>query len=223
MLFGVIVSYTQGNNQPVVGIDLAQKELLLEQIAPPPSVPGLRNEFERHLYFGIRSNHVVVLQSAAFRSGQFRDHINWLLQLGVPEDSKPPLVEVFDVPPPDVGIQATRGVKALSIHVPVDSRNGRQKRPDVDQAKEVVVKAKGKGIELLRKLVGLFGPSSSMGFNFNEALQTGDVELVVQVRYKKPWSSDKTVLDSLSEVQSCGRRAFQNGFVDSWNRNRWDR
>src|ERR1700730_1850545 len=63
-LFGVMISYTVGNNQPIIGIDLTQKEIGLRQIEPPPDTTGKRNEFiEGTLYFGVRENHVILLQS----------------------------------------------------------------------------------------------------------------------------------------------------------------
>jgi hypothetical protein len=200
ILFGVMICYTVGNNQPIVGVDLTQKELSLQQIEPPADATGRRNEFiEGTLYFGVRENHVILVQSAAFRSGQFQDHINWLLRHKLPQNQHPDLVRIVDVVPAQ--FKPTRrisGVKTLTIRAPIEFQSEVEMRSEGDTAKDVIVRTKGKGIELIKKAVELFSSSATEAFGFEEALETGDVEVTLQVKYKKRGTDERSMLDSLA-------------------------
>jgi hypothetical protein len=191
-LFGVMISYTVGNNQPIIGIDLTQKEIGLRQIEPPPDTTGKRNEFiEGTLYFGVRENHVILLQSMSFRSGQFEEHVNWLLRHMLPADRHPDLVKIVDVVPSQVKPRRISGVKTLTIRAPIEFQSE-------IMARDVVVRTMGKGVELIKKAVELFGSAGTESVEFEDALKTGDVEVTLQVKYKQRGSDERTMLDSLA-------------------------
>ena len=81
MLFGAMLIYSRGRNQPLVTENDAADDLKVEQMAPPPDRSGARRDFiESLLFFGIKGNHVVVLQSSGIRARAFETHLNWLLQ-----------------------------------------------------------------------------------------------------------------------------------------------
>jgi hypothetical protein len=198
LLFGVMICYTAGNNQPIVGVDLTQQELSLQQIEPTSDATGKRNEFiEGTLYFGVRENHVILLQSAAFRSGQFEEHVNWLLGHKVPEDQQPGLVTIVDVTPSQVKPRRISGVKTLTIRAPVEFQTEVESRPERKE-KSVITRTTGKGVELIKKAVELFGSSVTESIEFEDALKTGDVEVTLQVKYKHRGSDERAMLDNLA-------------------------
>jgi hypothetical protein len=100
-------------------------------------------------------------------------------------------VKIVDVVPSQVNPRRTTGVKTLTIRTPVEFRPGLV-------AKNVVVQTTGKGIELIKKAVELFGSSATEAFGFEEALETGDVEVTLQVKYKKRGTDERAMLNSLA-------------------------
>ena len=79
MLFGNLLIYSPNRNQALLTVAPDAEELDVRQVAPP-EVDGQRTEFlESILYFGVRGNHVVLLQSAALRARAFEAYLNWLL------------------------------------------------------------------------------------------------------------------------------------------------
>jgi hypothetical protein len=79
-LCGIMVSYADGQNQSVIGLDSKAKELSVQQLAPPVTDPTRRNEFlDGTLYFACHKNAVVVVGSQAMRASTLADHLNWLL------------------------------------------------------------------------------------------------------------------------------------------------
>ncbi|MEC4749820.1 hypothetical protein [Methylomicrobium sp. Wu6] len=75
MEFGNLVLYADGVNKQTLTIDDKADEVDVEQIAPPQTPDGRRREFlESILYYGIKDNHVVLLQSMALRSREFETY-----------------------------------------------------------------------------------------------------------------------------------------------------
>lgn len=80
MLFGNLFIYSDDTNQQIVEIDPKANELPVEQIAPPRGKSGQRREFlESILYFGIKDNHVAIMQSSALRASSLEAYLNWIL------------------------------------------------------------------------------------------------------------------------------------------------
>ena len=79
MLFGNLLIYSPDRNQALLTVSPDASELDVRQVAPP-EIGGQRTEFlQSILYFGVRDNHVVVLQSAALRARALEAYLNWLL------------------------------------------------------------------------------------------------------------------------------------------------
>lgn len=79
-LCGHLVVFERGSFQTVINDDPQAKALALSAITPPKLnnvphqfVPGV-------LYFAIRNNHVVVIQSPNLRTTAFENHLAWLLR-----------------------------------------------------------------------------------------------------------------------------------------------
>lgn len=79
-LCGHLVSFERGRYQAMISDDPKAKSLSLTAMSAPKQgnvqhqwVPGV-------LYFAIRDNHVIVVQSAAVRTTAFENHLAWLLR-----------------------------------------------------------------------------------------------------------------------------------------------
>src|SRR5689334_10344713 len=117
MLCGTAVVYTQGNHQPIVAVDDGLKEVSVHQIAPPEDDRGRRHEFvEGTLFFAVRGNHIILVQSSSFKALQFEEHVNWLLRKAHLGKLGP--VAIHDVPPGSVSQASWRGVKSITVRTP---------------------------------------------------------------------------------------------------------
>ena len=77
---GVLVQYEQGTHAVSLIEDLTKSLVDLEAFAPPPTTQGdARQWVEGLLYFYVRNNTVVFIQSASLRAGQFEEYLSWLL------------------------------------------------------------------------------------------------------------------------------------------------
>src|SRR3569833_2550834 len=99
MLFGSLLIISRGRNQPLVTEDDAALELQVEQLAPPPTRSGARRDFiESLLFFGIKENHLVLLQSSGLRARSMETHLAWLLQEKTSVLNEDNLLELADHP-----------------------------------------------------------------------------------------------------------------------------
>lgn len=74
--FGVLVLYSHSLHHMVITTTDEEKDELDVSKLPPPE--GKRF-MESPLYFAVRDNHVVVIQSKSLRAEAFESHLNWLL------------------------------------------------------------------------------------------------------------------------------------------------
>jgi hypothetical protein len=75
---GTLVSYSPGTNHLVLSqaASEAGDELDVSKLGPPDG----KHFIESPLYFGVRDNHVVILQSRNLRAEALESHLNWLLK-----------------------------------------------------------------------------------------------------------------------------------------------
>ena len=209
MLCGMVVVYTQGNNQLVLTDDTADRELPLEQLAPPKARSGKRREFvEGLLYFGIKGNHVFVLQSQTIQAKPFTDHLNWLFQQGVPSGQAPNLMELRDRPSNQLTKKALQGVKSITLRTPVGFETHSQDAPDHDNnggSQELVVRRQkdDEGSKLFQAALEAIGNEAlSEKHAFKEALQTGDIEIELRIvrRKRSTVANPSYALDDIAAV-----------------------
>lgn len=78
---GIFTSYEPGSSAVSLENDPAAEQVNIAQLQPPKTQDGKRREWaEGLLYFFIRENYVVLIQSSTVRQGQFEDHLSWLLK-----------------------------------------------------------------------------------------------------------------------------------------------
>ena len=152
MLFGAMLLYSRGRNQPLVTEDDAADELKIEQLAPPPDRSGARRDFiESLLFFGIKGNHVVILQSAGLRARQFESHLAWLLQTKTGTISNDDRVELADHPSPSAIKEVLKSpVKNVGIGIPLESRPAQYGQ----RISRASFRPDGVGFDVLRTILG---------------------------------------------------------------------
>ncbi|MDO8933602.1 MAG: hypothetical protein Q7U97_14505 [Rhodocyclaceae bacterium] len=78
---GIFTSYERGSSALSIEPDPEATQINLAQLQPPSTQEGKRREWaEGLLYFFIRDDFVVMIQSSAVRQVQFEEHLSWLLK-----------------------------------------------------------------------------------------------------------------------------------------------
>lgn len=78
---GIFTSYEHGASAVSIENDPGAKQINIAQLQPPKTLDGKRREWaEGLLYFYLRADYVVMIQSSAVRQGQFEEHLSWLLR-----------------------------------------------------------------------------------------------------------------------------------------------
>ena len=192
MLCGMVVVYTQGTNQLVITDDTADQELEIEQIAPPKAQSGKRREFvEGLLYFGIKDNHVFLVQSQVIQAKRFNEHLSWLFQLGVPSGQAPNLPLLQDKAPGDLKKKAIKGVKSITLKAPVGFEAQTQDATQLTNGtpqQELVVRrqADDQGSKLFQAALEVIGNEAlSEQHSFKEAMETGDIDIELRIVRRK--------------------------------------
>lgn len=195
MLCGTAVVYTQGNHQAIVAVDDGLKEVSVHQIAPPEDERGWRHEFvEGTLFFGVRGNHVMLVQSTSFKALQFEEHINWLLRKT--RLSKLAPVAIHDVPPASLCQATWGGVKSVTV------RTLLRTTPELPLGDPNENGSTNKGLLVLQQALRVFDRALSEGFRLEELSPDANVELVLQVRQKKRAVRENAALNELAALFS---------------------
>jgi hypothetical protein len=198
LVCGTAVVYTEGNHQAMVAVDDTLHEVSVHQIAPPEDGKGRRNEFvEGTLFFGLRGNHVILVQSASFKALQFEEHLNWLLRKARLAKFGP--VAIFDVPPAALGAAGWRGVRSITLRTPITAA---LELPFRELPNAGTHGGSGKGWDILCRVLEVLDAASSEGFCLDQLLPGPDVELVFQVRHKGRGPKGNRTLDELAALFS---------------------
>lgn len=210
MLFGSLMVYAEGTNRPLVTIETDKPELDIEQIAPP-SKDGKHREFlDSILYFGIKGNHVLLVQSAALNARQMESHLFWLLgHAGA--ISKEDGVSLNDYTP-----QATRKkiekahVKKVSIGTPLETEAAGDKESSVrsvEKVKRLRYNPAGMGFDFLKVVLG---EQWLKNLKLDEALDDSRLQVSLEISYsytttEKSQKLLDDIANSLRHVNSTRR------------------
>jgi hypothetical protein len=156
MLFGSMILYSRGRNQPLVTEDDSAIELTVQQMAPGVDQSGARRDFvESLLFFGIKGNHVVVLQTAGLRARQFESHLNWLLETKtnvMPNDDR---VALADHPSKTAIREILKSpVRKVTIGLPLETAPTTKATTKTD-SRHLSFRPEGAGFQVLKDLLGL--------------------------------------------------------------------
>lgn len=184
--FGVLTLYSPGKHQLVIdtAIDEEKDELDVSKLPPPAG-----KQFpEAPLYFGVRDNHVVLIQSKAQRTTDFEAHLNWLLvTAGCIDGSQ--RVELSDVIPEETRKKLEKApIKSLSIGAPLVSAPATAVLDPAigtnGQGKSIVAAAvdkvaKGIGIDVLK---GLLSDKEFSALKLDELTSIPDIQVRLQIK-----------------------------------------
>lgn len=102
MFFGQIVQYEPGRHHHAIRAETNKPVVNVVEIAPKIENDAVRAEFlESILYFGVKDNHVVLLQSRNLQGREFENYLSWIL-------AEAKAIEEED------GVQLVRGVTATT-------------------------------------------------------------------------------------------------------------
>ena len=183
MQFGNLVLYASEQNRAIIAIDDNADELDIEQIAPPKSNDGRRREFlESILYYGIKQNHVVLLQSMSLRARELELHLNWLLrEANLIDKDNAVFINNFAPQVTHEKLEQSE-VKSVQIGAPLVDYFEEVTEP-LAEAKSVTKRFRpfGEGIEILKPLLG----NRIVDLSWDELDASSNLEVFVEITYKR--------------------------------------
>jgi hypothetical protein len=202
MQFGNLMLYADKQNRAIIAIDEAADELNVEQIAPPISEDGRRREFlDSILYYGIRGNHVVLLQSMSLRARELELHLNWLLRQANLID-KNNVVYLNNFAPRMTHEKMERAeVKSVKLGTPLYDHYEEVTEPPKGDKKSLKFRPFGEGVEILKALA----PNRFAELSWDELEASSNLEVFVEVTYKR--QTDERSQQLLNRLTTALRHA----------------
>lgn len=186
MEFGNLVLYAPDQARHMIAIDDAADELDIEQIAPGSSEDGKNRQFlESILYYGVRGNHVILLQSIALKARDLEIYLNWLLRkAGLIDDQNAVFLNNF-VPQPAKDKLSKAEVRSVRLGTPLVDMPGRTDTVGVVkqgfEVKTTRFRPWGEGMDILR----LIAPERMKGLSVDDLQSASDLEVFVEVTYRR--------------------------------------
>lgn len=198
MEFGNVVLYAADQNRQVLTLDDTADELDILQMSPPPNRNGLKNQFlESILYYGVRENHVIILQSVAMRSRDLELYLNWLLrEAGIFDEKNAVFLNNYVSQIERQNLDQAE-VKSVRIGTPLTD----SAMPEIvaGQASKTRFRAFGEGMDVLRAVM----PERMKDLTWNDISASTDLEVFVEVTYKRQTDSESQ--SALNKIASALR------------------
>lgn len=197
--FGDLITYETGTNKLLVTMNKNIAALNIQQLQPP-KVNNQNTEFlDGHLFYGIKDNHVVVMQSS-LRLKDLEAHLNWLLWESevLPNTDR---LELIDSPKPEVRerIEKSSPVKSIFIGAPVlDTHHS----ADENVVKKETVRVAKSGIGA-RVIEAFLGKDEFEKLNLENAID-GNLKVALEITY------DRTTSKGGQQVINSLARAFRH-------------
>lgn len=205
-LCGVLVSYERGRYQPVISDDPTAASLKLTAIVPPLT-SGIRQQYvPGTLYFAVRNNHVVIMQSSGLRASAFENHLVWLLRTKTGLMTGTQAFVLKDEPQPATRDRIRKShVKSVSIGRPlmeeVDVNNTNDGNALAKLGKET--KKFQPDTSIVGLISGLFKDSVQFEkLGLDNTLFEGNLEVWIEIRYPK--HSRSQAEDSVKLLDNLG-------------------
>lgn len=146
---GTLVSYSPGMHHMVIAIATGNADELDVSKHPPPD--GKRF-METPLYFAIRDNHVIILQSMALRVDVFESHLNWLLNKSGALSTKESVTLSDAIPAEIKKKMKKRAVKKIMLQSPFFESKGEHLSESTSFRKSIKTAA-GRGMDIIKGLI----------------------------------------------------------------------
>lgn len=191
--FGVLALYSPGTHHLVIDTDDSggKDELPVTKQAPPAG----KQFTEPNLFFAVRDNHLVCIQSKSQRTHELEAHINWLLlQAGCINDKQ--RIELSDEIPSSTRQKLNKApVKSISLGVPLISEPATGKGGKVSAAVNAV--AKGIGLDAIR---GFLGEKDFAALKVDQLTEVPEIQVNLQIKVigrRKDTEADDRVMKKL--------------------------
>ncbi|MGG7603516.1 hypothetical protein [Massilia sp. BKSP1R2A-1] len=192
--FGVLLLYSPGlHHMAVEHTDEEKDELDVTKLAPPLG----KRFMESPLYFGVRDNHVVLIQSKSLRNESLESHLNWLLhESGVLV--KGVNVKLTDTIPNEVKKKLSKNsIKRIALQAPFFEYTPAD--PAKKSPTEIIKSAAGIGMSMLKAVL----PDAKYdALSAKELMDTKDIRLTFEIKVvgRHADVSDNDVMRSLMEA-----------------------
>lgn len=192
--FGVLALYSPGTHHLVIEDedDGDKDELIVTKQAPPPG----KQYTEPSLFFAVRENHVVCIQSKSQRTQELEAHLNWLLlTAGCINDKQ--RVELSDAIPETTRKKLEQApVKSISLGVPLVTETAAgNAAKKVKSAVNAV--AKGIGLDVIK---GFLTEKEYAALKVDQLTEAPDIQVNLQIRVvgrRKESDTDDKVMKKL--------------------------
>lgn len=184
-LCGHVVSFERGRFQTVINDDPTAKSLALTAITPP-KVNNIPHQFVPGvLYFAVKNNHVVVVQSAGLRTGAFESHLAWLLRTKSGLLTSQQGFALKDEPQPATKERIRKShVKSVAIGRPLMSESSADAGTiDMRAGSTKKFKPDNVFVNLVREMLDDSTRFEKLGLE--DTLFEGNLEIWIEIRYPK--------------------------------------
>lgn len=192
MVFGNLILYTKGQNIPLITLDEDADEYEVEQIVPTENKGKKREFLNSILYFAIKENHVVLLQSLSLKARDFENYLNWFLSKVsiLPENNR---LNLNDQPPSATREKISKShVKSVSLGLPLLS----QSEGVGTKHREHHYVPIGKGFDVIRAALGEDG---FRRLKLKDSLNDSNITVGLEISYaRKTDSNAQKLLDDLA-------------------------
>lgn len=185
LLCGNLITFEHGTNKLFLTVDDSLTAFPVAQVAPPELPNKKRTEFlDSILYFGVKNNHVILMQSSGLKGKQLEQYLNWFLTAcGVLASAN--RVELVDHPPRITMEQlVSRPVKRVNYvtamaHETIAEPAANPK--EVTKNKKLRLTPVGRAVDILKAAIGI---QEFEKLKLDDALD-GNLQVALEVTYQR--------------------------------------
>lgn len=209
---GSLHRWVHGQNQLIVERDLAAATWRITEVAPPPSAAQataggqapVRDFLPFSLYFGVRDNHIVVLQTQGMMAPELGQYLTWFFRTKLPQVF--PANQAVVLYPASATMLRARGVdtaKAVIVTKPLADLHarppeGRKRKPWYEK---IVPRVRANAVADILSALGINVPAALLN-------QPGAKDLEVRFEISRPRGKEPLGNPVMNEI---GRIAAQQG------------
>lgn len=190
LLCGNLITYEHGTNKLFLTVDESLSAFPVAQVSPPELPDKKRTEFlDSILYFGVRGNHVVLMQSSGLKGKQLEVYLNWFLSAcGVLSNTN--RVELVDHPPritaDQLASQPVKRVSYTSAMAHETLSETIQSAAETKTNKKLRLTPVGRAIDILKAAIGV---NEFEKLRLDKALD-GNLQVALEVTYQRTTTTE---------------------------------
>ncbi|HCW3752708.1 hypothetical protein ACT4Y6_16985 [Acinetobacter baumannii] len=205
MFFGQLVFVEYDKSQTYLRLDETTQEYQIEPLDIKSIQPKdeeseeLKNQFINSiLYFGVFENHLVLMQSPSLKSNHLEDYLKWLLSNASLLDVTSVLALCDTINKESQEKMKKNPAKSLKIGAPIEACLDESKHNSkvIEQAKSASFNLTGKGIEILKTVLG---QDKLKDLRLEDGLDASNLKMYVVMTYdRKTTESGQKVIDTVA-------------------------